>query len=338
MERKGDNKKLITTVGEISFKKTLYKSKYECDENGKPIQCYLLDKVLGLIPYQTMTEDAVANILDEAVQTSYRKGGEAASKDGVSKGAVKDLIHDLKFPANYKKPASKKEADYLYIEADEDHYHLQFQQIKGDLERNENGRKLNGAINKLIYVHEGIKPEAPKSKRHRLVDPHYFCRGSCQDNRDLWEEVFSYIEDTYDTTNIKRIYLSSDGGGWIKTGYRGLANITFVLDEYHLSKYIAKLTDHMKDSADDAKRELYDCIRNKNNGCFQIQNQRQQCSHPLAGLPLTGSAGNATLLFLTEADKYKAVPIIVTVGEVLRAFPAGSVKGGGGRRWRSELI
>ena len=202
VERKGDDKKLITSVGEIRFKKTLYESKNKYDENGKPIQCYLLDKVMGLVPYQTMTEDAMANILNEAVQTSYRKGGEAASTDGVTKGAVKDLLHSLKFPANYKKPLSKKEADYLYIEADEDHYHLQFQREKGDIEINKNGRKLNGAISKLIYVHEGIEPEAPKSKRHRLINPHYFCRWRGQDNRKLWEEVIMKPGFTHEITNI----------------------------------------------------------------------------------------------------------------------------------------
>ena len=206
VERKGDNKRLITSVGEITFKKTLYESKNERDENGKLIQCYLLDKVLGLSPYQTMTEDAVANILEEAVQTSYRKGGEAASDCGVTKGAVKDLVHGLKFPDNYKKPACKKEAEYLYIEADEDHYHLQFIDQKGDLKHSGNGRKLNGAMSKLIYVHEGIEPEAPGSKRYRLINAHYFCRGNDQDNRDLWKEVYSYTEDTYDTEKIKRIY------------------------------------------------------------------------------------------------------------------------------------
>lgn len=268
VERKGDDKKLMTTVGEVRFKKTLYESKTERDETGKLIQCYLLDKVLGLSPYQTMTEDAVANVLEETVQTSYRKGGEAASAEGVTKGAVKDLIHSLKFPENYSKPARKREVEYLYIEADEDHYHLQLLNRKGDLKRNENGRKLNGAISKLIYIHEGIEPEAPKSKRHKLINPHYFCRGSGQDNRELWEEVFKYIDDTYETDKIKRIYLSSDGGGWIKAGYRGLADVTFVLDEYHLSKYIAKLTDHMEDSAEDAKAEIYDCIRNKTKAEF----------------------------------------------------------------------
>lgn len=83
-------------------------SKDEVDEEGKPLSCYLIDKVLGLSPNQSMTDDAVANILKETVQTSYRKGGEVASPNGVTKGAVKNVIHGLRFPANYKKPDKKK--------------------------------------------------------------------------------------------------------------------------------------------------------------------------------------------------------------------------------------
>ena len=107
VEHKYDDKKLITSVGDIELKKTLYVSKDEVNEDGKPLSCYLIDKVLGLLPNQSMTDDAVANILEETVQTSYRRGGEVASPNGVTKGAVKNVIHGLKFPANYKKPACK---------------------------------------------------------------------------------------------------------------------------------------------------------------------------------------------------------------------------------------
>lgn len=262
VEHKGDAKRLTTSVGDIMVKKTLYVSKGEVNEDGKPLECYLVDKVLGLSPNQAMTEDAVANILKEAVQTSYRKGGEAASPDGVSKGTVKNLIHGLRFPVGTAASGEKKVVDYLYIEADEDHYHLQFQEKKGDLKRDGAGRKVNGAVNRLVYVHEGVEPEAPKSKRYRLVNPHYFCRGEGEDNGTLWEEVYSYIRETYDMDSIKEIYLNSDGGAWIKYGYRRMAGIKFVLDGFHLSKYVSGLTRHMGDSAGDARSEVYESIKN----------------------------------------------------------------------------
>ncbi|MBR1390533.1 MAG: UPF0236 family protein [Lachnospiraceae bacterium] len=137
--------------------------------------CYLLDKALGFTENQHMSEGAAERLYKEALQTSYRKGGEAiSSEEKVSKQAVKDLLHKTIFPPNFQIPEQKKEVEYLYIDADEDHYFLQFQNKKEDIERDDRGYKKNGAMTKLIYVYEGIEPEAPKSKRKRLINAHYF--------------------------------------------------------------------------------------------------------------------------------------------------------------------
>ena len=251
VDHKEDEKKLLTSVGEVIYSKTLYKSKIELDEKGKPTYCYLLDQVLGLEPNQTMTEDVKANIYREAVQTSYRKGGEMACPEGVTKGTVKNVLHQIKFPKNFQIPEVKKVVDYLYIDADEDHYHLQFQNKKGDIPISENGRKCNGAINKIIYVFEDIVPEAPKSKRNRLVNAHYFCRGTEQDNKGLW----------------------------IKSGHYGFEKTMFVLDEFHLSQSFMRLTRHMKDSREDAIAELRNCIRRKNkNDFYEVIERLKSCA------------------------------------------------------------
>ena len=67
-----------------------------------------------------------------------------ACPEGVTKGTVKNVLHQIKFPKNFQIPEVKKVVDYLYIDADEDHYHLQFQNKKGDIPISENGRKCNG--------------------------------------------------------------------------------------------------------------------------------------------------------------------------------------------------
>ena len=96
-------KQLITSLGTVCFKKTLYVDK----ETGK--STYLLDRLMGLEKHERFTEDAVANLLEEAVQTSYRRGGEAASiEDNVSKQAVMEKIHALNFPVDDSKPEKKK--------------------------------------------------------------------------------------------------------------------------------------------------------------------------------------------------------------------------------------
>lgn len=252
-----DEKELITSIGKVTFQKTLFENK----RTGK--SKYLIDELLGFKPHERLSEDAEAELLKESVETSYRKGGKAVSiLDEVSKETVKDKIHALTFPKEQKRSGTKRKVDVLYIEADEDHVYLQFMDKKGDLKIGESGRKLNGAITKLVYVHEGIEKEAPKSKRHHLVNPHYFSGTyEGQKNAELWDEVYSYIENNYDVEGIKKIYLSADGGSWIKAGAKRLGGLTYVIDEFHLRKYLIKMTNHLLDSADDARHLLADAIK-----------------------------------------------------------------------------
>lgn len=254
-----ETKQLITSLGEVRFQKTLFTNK----ETGKSE--YLLDRILGLERNERITEDAHALMLKEAVQTSYRRGGEETSLlTDVKKQTVKNKIHALEFPKNEEKPKKKREVEYLYIEADEDHASLQFRKQKGDLKENENHTKNNCLLTKLVYVHEGIESEALKSKRKKLINPYYFCGVSHgKENLKFWDEIYEYIDNHYNLENIKKIYLSADGGSWIKAGMHRLAGITYVLDEFHLEKYLTKLTSHMKDSQWDATQELRKVIRSK---------------------------------------------------------------------------
>lgn len=115
------SKQLLTYLGEVTFDKTLFTNK----ETGKSE--YLLDRIAGFEKNQRITEDAEAHLLKEAVQTSYRRGGEESSLTAcVGKQTVKNKIHRLKFPKNEDTVEEKKVVDYLYIEADEDHVSLQF--------------------------------------------------------------------------------------------------------------------------------------------------------------------------------------------------------------------
>ncbi len=247
-------KNLVTSMGTVKFQKTLYKNRNtgECS--------YLLDSNLGLDDHQRMTEDAEA----KAVQTSYRKGGEAVSiLDSVSKETVKNKIHALDFSKLKEKfPEKKRVAKYLYIDADEDHASLQFNERRGDLLRNEQGRKNNCIQTKLIYVYEGTEKESPAGKRRQLVNPHYFCGVyGGRSNQDLWQEVHDYLDAVYDLTKVKQVYLNSDGGGWIRNAGGRLHGVIRVLDGFHLNKYLLKMTAHMLDSADDARKELIRTIR-----------------------------------------------------------------------------
>lgn len=276
-----DIKQLITSLGTVTFEKTLFTNK----ETGESE--YLLDRIIGLEKHERITEDAQARMLKEAVQTSYRRGGEETSlTTDVKKQTVKNKIHALEFPKNNEIPEKKKEVEYLYIEADEDHASLQFREKKGDLIENENHQKNNCLITKLVYVHEGIENEAPQSKRHKLMNPYYFCGTSYgEENSEFWDEVYEYISNHYELDKVKKIYLSADGGLWIKSGMKRIAGITYVLDEFHLEKYLIKMTSHMKDSREDALDELRSAIRSKTKRDFEeITDRLKDCLENESGL------------------------------------------------------
>lgn len=89
VEQSRQAKELLLPLGSIRFNRTCYTSK----TTGRSV--YLLDEVIGLGSHQRITMGAAAAILEETIESSYRKGGERASlMDRVSKQTVKNLVHD----------------------------------------------------------------------------------------------------------------------------------------------------------------------------------------------------------------------------------------------------
>ena len=171
VEHKEDHRTLLTRFGNLEIKRAYYSSK----QDGKGV--YLLDKYIGLDSNEKVSLAAKAHVLREAVETSYRKGGEEAclTDDVVTKQTVKNLIHDLEVEMPEEIPEKKKQIKTLHIQADEDHVALQFYRKKGDLQISENGRKSNTVMPKLILLYEDIMEEGkPGSKRYRLTGKHYF--------------------------------------------------------------------------------------------------------------------------------------------------------------------
>lgn len=173
-----------------------------------------------------------------------------------------DKIRTIDFAKVHKAPETLREIPYLYIDADEDHVALQFHEHKGDVRTNAQHRKDNCVLAKMVYVYEGIEPEASGSKRHRLINPHYFCGVyDGADNDKLWQEVYDYLDETYDLTKVKKVYLNADGGSWIQGAKKRLHGLTRVMDEFHLNKYLLRMTGGLLDSAGDARRELVHQIK-----------------------------------------------------------------------------
>ena len=248
-----DETTLLTSLGSVTYHKTLFKNKQTGEHE------YLLDRIMGIEKHARLTEDAEAKILEEAVQTSYRRGGEnaALTEDVVSKETVMNKIHSLRFPKAEPQPG-KKALKYLYIDADEDHVSLQYINEKGDIRK----PRVNTVMPKLIYVYEGITNE---NGRNELINKKHFggiYEGSVETEM-LWGEVREYIEASYDTEAIEKIYINGDGAAWIKSGQKYLDRSKFVLDRFHMHQYIIGATSHLEDSVEDARSAIYRSIYGK---------------------------------------------------------------------------
>ena len=195
VEHKADRRTLLTTFGNLEIERAYYKPK----NGGKSV--YLLDKYVGLAPHDKVSLAVKTKFVEEAVETSYQKGGEKAcmTEDVVSKHTVKNTIHELEVELEEEIPVQKKKIKNLHIQADE----------------------------------------------------------------DLWLEVQQYIYDNYDTEYLENVYIAGDGAPWIVAGCRVLEKSKFVLDQYHLEKYIHKATTHLDDSQQAAKEFICGAINER---------------------------------------------------------------------------
>lgn len=249
-----DPNTLLCCLGSFTYNRTYFRDK----KTGEYI--YLSDRQFGIEPKTKTMEDAKAQALKEAIESSYRKGGLCASvTETLSKGSMKNLIHSLVVEMPELEVKEKKKVKILHINADEDHVSAQFWNKKGDLKKSDDGTKNNTIMPKLIYVYEGVERENPTSKRWRLINTRYFSGlYEGEKNTDLWLKVADYIENNYDTEYLETVYLCGDGAHWIKQGLSWINKSMFVLDKYHLKKYIHKSVVHMGEQADTMKQMIED--------------------------------------------------------------------------------
>jgi len=238
-----DCQRTVTTkFGDITYKRRYYKNK----QTGQT--AYLTDKAAGIQKYARIDAALKADIVDISTLLSYEKSTQELKRDGaecnISRQTVMNTLRKIDNIKTYETPDNKKKAEVIYIEADEDHINLQ------------NGKS---GIAKLIYVHEG--KQIIRKGRNQLKNTVYFSGVYDGDKiEDLWEQVWKYITDTYDEDKIKRIYISGDGAEWIKFGVKYLPNAIYVLDLFHLQKYI---TSALKDDKK-TKRQLWKAILKRN--------------------------------------------------------------------------
>lgn len=224
IERRKEEKTLTTIFGDVVYERTYYKHKTRKEYS------YLSDEQYAIEAHDRMDLLMRSRLVENALDLSYQKSGKRTSSlSEFSNQTVMNSIRELKEIKNEKAPIKekKKRMELLYIEADEDHVAMQ----------DGSNKEM-----KLVYVHEG--KEWISKDRFQLINPRYFT-GFYANSEDLWLEVANYIDKAYETDHLKKVYLSGDGAKWIKEGLGWIKNSEYVLDRFHLSKYIKKATAHL---------------------------------------------------------------------------------------------
>lgn len=215
VQRKEDEKVISTLLGDVTLKRHYYQDKQTDDF------VYLLDNYLELTPHQRIDMGLETEILKRSTELSYQKTMDSFDQIGIhSRQVVKNIVHKYEADSTCLPIPPKRQVDYLYIEADEDHV------------AHQDGKNREM---RLVYVHEGYRATGSKTRPELQISRRF--TGFYPDSELLWEDVNYFIESQYDTSYCQKIYLSGDGASWIKKGLDFLpAKTTYVLDPYHTSQ------------------------------------------------------------------------------------------------------
>lgn len=122
----------------------------------------------------------------------------------------------------------------------------------------------------------------------------------------FWEEIQRYIEQNYDSDELRHVFISGDGGAWIKSATTYVDRSLYCIDKYHMTKYINRAANQMLDEAELAKEKLYRYIYKKQSGRFKayIEEMLESANHPDPILDLQKYAlGNWSAVMRSYHDK-----------------------------------
>ena len=208
---------LITSLGLLTFNKTYYKSKEKI--NGKYKYYSYLEDYLGIAKWAKMTLAAEVILINNALDNGYSWSANNSIPNYITtRQTISSKIQSINY--NYVENIPKKDTpEVIYIEADEVHANLQSR---------ENGTK--NRIVPVILTHEGHKEDFVKKKE--LKEQHYIASSILKTDK-LWNEAYKFLDTKYDLDKDPTIFISGDGGPWIKGYDEAFPNAIYVLDPFH---------------------------------------------------------------------------------------------------------
>lgn len=217
--RRADEKEMLSPFGPVQYHRTYFRN------TATRRYRHLVDEWMGLTPHARIDPCLKAELVAKAVDRSYRKSGEWSRESSwnVSGQTVMNALRSKKrWEPEQAPPKQKRQVDYLYIEADEDHVANQ----------NPKGPQWQP---RLVYVHEGLDSS---HSRPALKNVHHLGGLYRRSTRKLCEKVWRYCDTNYDLDAVKVIFVSGDGAAWIRQLAEYMPKSVFVLDKYHVSQYI----------------------------------------------------------------------------------------------------
>lgn len=106
---------------------------------------------------------------------------------------------------------------------------------------------------RLVYIHEGRQRIA--KDRWQLKSPYYIA-GVYPDGEELWYEVLDYLDSRYDLDYVERVFVAGDGANWIRKGLEILPKSVFVLDRFHLERYLVAALGQDQEALDEIWQAL----------------------------------------------------------------------------------
>ena len=220
---------LVTSVGEITFKRRLY-----VDKEGN--YTFLLDEALGLEPSKRISRRMKQLALELATEMSFRRAAKVlgyivptVSHMGVW-NVVKEAGEEACLEANKLREdifeqgkilEGERKVSKLYIEADE----VWVRRQRG------NGKKGLGM--KLVVGYEGKTGQKKRLKNRRSVV-------GVTDGAGIWEEAGCDFGQKWKLSEVRKIRIGGDGASWIKGGIEHFPGASYHLDPFHLHKRLTE--------------------------------------------------------------------------------------------------
>lgn len=241
--RRFAEKTLITKNGKAELERRYYKDN-ETNEN-----VCLTDKILGLEKSERIDKKVKSELIRKANDQSYSRSGKLVVPEmDISATTVMRNVRKNEWKMEIEElPEDKKiKSKYIYIQVDEDHVN----------ERNKKGCTISKIITVYTRKRTLTKPDRipeVKQVRKELVDKFTFS-GLYKDTQEMWEDVANYIDCRYKKDEIETAFIMGDGASYIKAGTEYIAKSVFVLDTFHLEKYINNLNydEYLKEKLQEA--------------------------------------------------------------------------------------